>query len=63
MKEEEKQVAQQLNWPGAVVLISGLIFVSGIISKLIEYKEKIWVRVKNQKRNKNAVSSKKTKTL
>jgi len=40
MKEEEKQVAQQLNWPGAVVLISGLIFVSGIISKLIEYKEK-----------------------
>jgi len=40
MKEEEKQVTQQLNWPGAVVLISGLIFVSGIISKLIEYKEK-----------------------
>ena len=40
MKEEEKQVVQQLNWPGAVVLISGLIFVSGIISKLIEYKEK-----------------------
>lgn len=40
MKEEAKQVTQQLNWPGAVVLISGLIFVSGIISKFIEYKEK-----------------------